>query len=467
MRQAFQQIYDQHFNLSADHHILLGLSGGVDSMVLFDLLHQLPHDLRPNLSLAHVNHQLRPEADQDYEELQAYVGQLGFPLYLATWQLDQHPLTGIEAAGRDFRYQFFAELMEELGCDTLMTAHHKSDQAETVLMRLVRGGNWRGLQAIKDRQDFRSYQLIRPLLTFSKEDIYAYAKHKGIPYWEDATNAENDYSRNRYRNLILPLLKEENPAVEDHLADLALQVQDLSQTIHQLAAEKLADCRQPSGLKRSAYLSQDRSYRRPILQLFIKQELKGSGLGLGENLLDDLMVWIEKGHSNSYKPLGQSYYMVRCYDDLCIQTHPPQVMQPPLDSSFDLSLNQWTEVSAYEKIGYFDSLSRADLRGSDLWIAVDANHVQAPLVANHRQAGDRMALKGSGYHSKKIKDIFIDQKISPQDRERAWLVRDKYDNIIWLIAIKESRWSQAYQVDKKQYIIAYRNEKGYFHDHAR
>lgn len=466
MRQSFMHIYRDQFDLSADSHILLALSGGVDSMVLFDLLRHLPDSLRPSLTLAHVNHHLRKEADQECRELRSYVEGLGYPLYVKDWQPSDHPEAGIEAAGRAVRYEFFASLVEDLNCEVVMTAHHKSDQAETVLMRLVRGGFWQTLQGIQAQQDFHGGQLLRPLLQFSKDDLYAYAQQENLLYFEDASNAENDYSRNRYRNLILPLLKEENPRVEDQLAQLAQQMQDLDKISEDWVKTHLQNCVKKGQLQRDLFLKQPAYGQFMILRHFILQRVEDPSYQLPYQLLKDVSAWVQTGRNHSYQELGAGYYLLREYNDLKLVNHRPQVKIDPSSAEFRLSLNHWVSLSAYERIACFEGWPSGQMQETDQWVAVDAQKMAPPFKINHRQAGDRMTLKGPSCHSKKIKDIMIDQKIPLKDREEVWLVRDKYDNIIWLITLKESYWSEDYQPGKNQYIIVYRNEKGQYNDNA-
>src|SRR5699024_3718936 len=146
---------------------------------------------------------------------------LQIPVYTAKWPKESHPISGTEEAARKFRYTFFSEIMGSEHADFVVTAHHQGDQVETILMRLVRGSQLDSLTGIQPSRHFYSGKLIRPLLPLSKEDLYHYAERNTLPYMEDAYNISAEFTRNRYRQVILPLLREENPQLDHHLAQFA------------------------------------------------------------------------------------------------------------------------------------------------------------------------------------------------------------------------------------------------------
>ena len=174
-----------------DHsRVVLALSGGLDSMFLFHLLSTYQEELRIELFLAHVNHKQRLESDNEEYELRKLAEQVGVPIYVAHFTGDFS-----EANARQFRYDFFREVMEKTSSTALVTAHHADDQAETIFMRLIRGVRLQHLSAIKERQTFDKGELIRPLLSFYKRDF------PEVEHFEDRTNKENHYFRNRVRNI--------------------------------------------------------------------------------------------------------------------------------------------------------------------------------------------------------------------------------------------------------------------------
>ena len=193
-------------------------------MALFRVLLDLRSELGLVLSLAHFHHQIRgAEADADQEfvrelsaehQVEFYLGQGNVPAHANAYKLS------LETAARELRHQWFTGLIEGGKADKIATAHTQDDQAETVLMRILRGTGARGLAGIAPEQ--KEKHLVRPLLTTSRKEIESYLKSLGQPWCEDATNQDVAHTRNRVRHLLLPMLEREfNPAIRQTLADLA------------------------------------------------------------------------------------------------------------------------------------------------------------------------------------------------------------------------------------------------------
>ena len=223
----FKETLDRHGLLGNDRKFLLGVSGGVDSVVLLHLMQAIPTNDRPQLSVAHINHQLREEADME----EAFVKQLArdyqLPFYSKRWEKEEHPKTGIEEAARSFRYSFFRQLMEEGEFNILMTAHHQDDQVETILMKLTRGSSLEQLVGIQFSQPFSTGYLVRPLLDVSKNELYTFAKQEQLTFVEDVSNKDLSFTRNRFRHSIIPLLKKENPLFNQQIIQFSKDLDDL------------------------------------------------------------------------------------------------------------------------------------------------------------------------------------------------------------------------------------------------
>ena len=197
---------DMQIRVDTRLHIGAAVSGGADSMVMLALL----QEAGARVSVIHVDHSIRGEAsERDCAFVKEYSEKRGLPfLYRKVDALGYAKEQGIsvELAARELRYSFFDELLSSGAVDAVALAHHMDDQAETVMMRFLRGSGVRGLRGITDRKGY-----LHPLLGCPKSDIIAYAKKHGIPYTQDATNADNEYTRNFLRNEALPLLKTRYP----------------------------------------------------------------------------------------------------------------------------------------------------------------------------------------------------------------------------------------------------------------
>ena len=195
--------------------VVLALSGGLDSMFLFHLLSTYQEELEIELILAHVNHKQRTESDWEEDELRRLADVARLPIYITSFSGEFS-----EARAREFRYDFFRKIMKEVGATALLTAHHADDQVETILMRFIRGSRLRHLIGIKENQVVDDIEIIRPLLHFHKKDFPL------IFHFEDQTNQENVYFRNRIRNRYFPDLFDlrneqlvENPFYENATRD--------------------------------------------------------------------------------------------------------------------------------------------------------------------------------------------------------------------------------------------------------
>lgn len=196
---------------TTDSTFLLAVSGGIDSMCMLHLFHQL----NLKIETAHVNYKLRgDESDADEALVRETARQLAIPFHAISPELDWNHSSGIQEAARIFRYEWFEQLRVQRQLDVIATAHHANDQAETILFNLSRGSGIRGLRGINARTN----NLIRPLLRFTRDDIAAYVETEHILFRNDHTNETNDYSRNFIRNTIVPSFLTLNPQFIQHLS---------------------------------------------------------------------------------------------------------------------------------------------------------------------------------------------------------------------------------------------------------
>ena len=213
---------EQHHIIKQKEKIILGLSGGADSVCLFHVLNVCREKYGIELFAVHVNHGIRGmQAKEDQEFVEKLCASYQVPLTVITEdvpQIAKKEKKSLEEAGRMVRYQAFRKLQKEIGADYIAVAHHKNDQAETVLHNLCRGSGVAGLVGMQTERE----GIIRPLLCVEREEIEEYLKTKGQPYQIDSTNLDNVYMRNKWRNQIIPLMsKEVNAQTVSHIADTA------------------------------------------------------------------------------------------------------------------------------------------------------------------------------------------------------------------------------------------------------
>jgi len=435
--------------------VLIALSGGVDSVVLTHLITQLPKHIRPQVNLVHINHQLREESIIEENYIRSFSEEMNIPLFTHTWDKTLHPEKDMENKAREMRYDYFDKVMEENNIPILLTAHHLGDQAETVLMKLARGGLIENKKGIELTSSFRGRKLIRPLLPFSKKELYHYAKENKLTYFEDYTNYMDVYERNRIRRSIIPKLKKENPKIQEHLYDFSKELGDLidvaAPIINQKKEELVTKENDTFLLSLIDFQREKRSMQYFILVEILKDVYKEKR-AFNKNYVEMLLNWLETGRPNSEYQLSDKWIAQRRYQDVIFKEKSKRT--PLKNHMFILNENDWTQISETEKIGFFKT--DREIKDSDLLIYCYPEDISLPITVRHRENGDKMTLKGTD-GSKKIKDIFIDQKIPPKERDNAWILEDSKGQIMWLIGYKESQLSKQSITDRINYIFIYQS----------
>lgn len=224
-----RKFVEQYRLIDKSEGIVLGLSGGADSVCLFHMLLQLKEEYSIKLYAVHVNHRIRgKEADEDEAFVKELAAKNKIPckfVHADVVELARKWKMTEEEAGRKVRYEAFEEEMKERGAKKIAVAHHANDQAETILFRMCRGSGIRGLVGMSPIRD----NIIRPLLCLEKKEIYAYLKASGQSYVEDATNVCLDYDRNRIRELVIPQLEEINSKSVAHISSLSQKLSQITE----------------------------------------------------------------------------------------------------------------------------------------------------------------------------------------------------------------------------------------------
>lgn len=427
----------QNLAIPDETPLFLAISGGVDSMVMLDLLRPfLPHHA---LTLLHVNYQLRAEAAAETAYLEKFAETHDLPFFVKYYE-EAGPFS--EEAGRKFRYAFFAEKMQP--GSVLLTAHHLDDLAETFLLKVTRGTRLEKL-GFPARRPFANGQLVRPLLSFSKAEIYQYAQYHDLTYFEDATNASRDYARNRYRLDVVPALKKENPQV-------LLSLKHLNEELVALQEKKstaLGATVTPGPLNLTSATTEH------ILQWFTLNDLVAP-----PRQLEQVVTWVKKREPQTDTIPFLNGQLKKQAGHLFWQENPPELQaeqQTPAVSqvSVPLILNQWVDLDSHEKIGLFAATVSVPLPEFAQLTTIplyQAPHF--PLICRHAEPGDTLALQKSGY-TKKVTRYFIDQKIVKNLRPKVWLVTDSLKNVLWIVPDGKSYLSSKLETDKMLYRLIY------------
>lgn len=459
MFQNFNQILQRMNLLQADKKILLAVSGGVDSIVLLKLMLSIPTTSRPEVSIAHINHQLRTEAKDEEQFVKKLADENNIPFYSFVWSKKEHPISGIEEAARNVRYAFFKKIMTEQNLDVLMTGHHQDDQVETILMKLTRGSILEQLTGIDESQTFAEGKLVRPLLSFEKQELFTFAKQQGLKFMEDESNFESNYTRNRFRNEIIPLLKKENNQFNQHIEQFSVDLKDLLEISKQSIQETynlVVDVKDDAHvIEIQAYEKLSSAYQRVLLKQLLNGLYQSNTKGYKKNYIELLMNWILHGEVNTTLDLQSDLIVKKDYHTVSFQKQKTSVEEKDnFETVIIDQVDEWVELSSTEKVGLFIyDVDKVDKTEDSLLISEE--YLNMPLTIRHRKPGDRMQYSGLN-GSKKIKDIFIDEKTPVYKRDKAWLVEDQTGEILWLISYRQKYLLTTQETDKLTYILKYR-----------
>lgn len=463
MYSEFLEKCQEDFYWKPTDRLMLAVSGGVDSMVLLDLIQRLPNVVKPWFGMVHVNHQLREASIEEEKFLVDYCKSAHIPFFVQRWPVKEQPNEGIEAAAREFRYAFFRNVLRDQQATHLLTGHHGDDQIETILMRLVRGGQLESIAGIKEQRSFYGSQLTRPLLPYSKKMLYQYSQERSLVFFEDETNKSLDYTRNRYRHQIVPLLKKENTQVLTHFSEFSSDLQDVITVAKKeiekntaiLCTEKNPFCWE---LDIHLFLTFEPAMKRQVMQALFNKLFKNEASEFGRKHQRQIIQLIENDKPNSQLDLPGNWIGKKVYQTFYFLKEQEKLAEKneKIASTLLLNLGEWLTLPGGGRIGLFEATKeRAVSNQTKQFIWLDPTSVQLPLKVRNRKPGDRMTLKGLQNGSKKIKDLFIDQKIPLNKRDEALLVTDSKEEIIWLVEYKESRLSIVPETDKIHYILIY------------
>ncbi|GHP13160.1 tRNA(Ile)-lysidine synthase [Lentilactobacillus fungorum] len=430
----FNQLIDQNHWWRAHQKVVVAVSTGVDSMTLLYLLAHLKRRL-PTIIVAYVDHQLRQASQLETAFIQKLCQEQGFKLAMTTWPKAEHPAHGIEAAARKFRYNFFMQVLADNQAQYLLTAHHGDDLIETVVMKLIRGGQLTSLAGIDEQRSFGDAMLIRPLLRFSKKAIRQFAERHKIRWFEDETNQDLTIQRNRIRHQVVPMLKKENPQLIAHVFDYSTQIQTTTRALDELLAQVIKQvCRLSVGeasIDLNVFDTYSVAVKMSILKEIMMAKLKIVDVSTQQlynilELVDDLQ-----------KPQGEidlahGWRAIKSYQQLIITKKSlNQITSSKTDERFMVVLERWYSLANGYRFGIFlNRPSKTELKVTEF----NLTPADLPLVAKPAQPGDRLLLKGGG--SQKVSRVLINAKIANQARKRTMVLQTARQQIVAVLGVK-------------------------------
>jgi len=425
-----------HDMVCSGDRIVVAVSGGPDSVCLLSALHALSAELGISLHIAHLDHQFRgAESSEDAAfvaelshrmSLPASIEKIDVPAYCRERGLSA------QAGAREVRYAFLHRIARSVGASRIATGHTADDQAETLLMRIIRGAGTSGLAGIPPVRG----SVIRPLIRVTRDDVLDYLRVAGLSSRSDSSNANTVYLRNRIRRDVLPLLRKFNPRIVETLAREASLLRDEDKALRALLDERLpAVCFREQNrvvIQNNSFSGAPPALKRRIMRH--AAELAGRDpAGISSVRIEEALAFMAHAQSGRSMHLAPGIILAREYDRFLVTTAAVQgavrreLAAPGVTSVPEFGLDVC--IRGLEQGG---APSDKNYR----WQAVfDYDKIRAPLTVRNRIPGDRFCPAGMGGRHKKVHDFFIDEKVPRLERDRVPLLCAG-DDILWIIGYR-------------------------------
>lgn len=441
--------------ISAGDRIVLGLSGGADSVCLLILLLDIGDRLgicSKDIFAVHINHGIRgQEADEDEAFARDLcqskgVSFISFHKDIVGYAKELN--MSVEEAGRKFRYQCFESVSEEQGCTKIAVAHNKNDMAETVIFNMLRGT---GLKGMAGMQPVRG-KIIRPILNITRAEILDYLSEKEQDYRNDSTNDGVDYDRNKIRHIILPAMMDINKGAVNHICHMALEAGNSYSYIHDMAMEDYNGVSQEDDYGRAVTLDVNELYKySPVLQEHLIHEAIGDVAGKKKDITrKHVMSVVGLLYQETGKQVELPYGIRarRSYDNLIISDKPDNIE----DYSYRVDPEGCYDIPGHGCIKFkiMDYNQDVEISKKIYTKMLDYDKIKDTLYLRTPQDGDYIVID-SGGSTKKLTRVFIDNKVDRQLRG-SWPVLACGNQLIWVVGL---RFSEAYKIDEGTKRVLY------------
>lgn len=409
--------------------IAIALSGGVDSIVLFHLLVTEYKDSYKELVVFHINHGLRQESYEEAEFVEKFVKDFDVKFYkeeLNMLDIERDSHTSEEMLARELRYQAFNKMAKLEGVTKLLTAHHKNDQVENILMRLLTGRSIDHSLAICEEVEMAGLTIYRPLLNSLKAELEEYAKENNLHYYVDATNFDTDYTRNNIRHNIVPLLNDINSGSFDNLINFANYYQNINNNLKKAILSNkdnyiFSRDEDKISLVKDKFLELNEEEMYFLLKDLITDEL--GVFDIKQKAIFDVVSSLKKNSGNKSYDLKNNLKIISQYETLYIH----KIEKKCYNDKIEIIIDKICEESVYE---FYQNkfIISTDAKDSEIGF----NKSELPLLVTIKKEGDRVR---RGEINKKLSRIFIDEKIPKELRDTLPVIRNNKGEVLGVLGI--------------------------------
>ena len=430
--------------------VILGVSGGADSVCMLHLLNSIKEDLGIELTVVHVNHGIRGiEAEQDAEFVEHISKKLGVEckiFHIDIRAIAREKKMSEEEAGRIERYAVFESVAEEVGANKIAVAHNLNDNSETVLFNLFRGSGLKGMTGIPVKRG----KIIRPLLCLTRKEIEEYLEKHRLDYCIDSTNKETEYSRNKLRLEILPYIKENiNSKADEHIVNTAEGLREVYDYIECQTNEAYEEC-----VRNNIILNKAKNLPSVILKEVIRRWIFKNTGSLKDITAIHIGMVVSLLNNNVSKKIEIPYSQIikKGYEGIEFEEgeNAKEIVQQILLEDNKINQVEHFSVSLWETGISKDNIP--DLMYTK-WFDYDKIN---KLLLRNRQPGDYIIVDEKG-SKKKLKDYFIDQKVPREKRDEILLLADG-SHIVWIVGYRISEYFKVSDETKNIIKIAYDKE---------
>lgn len=440
MLEQVQRTVEEFHMTDPGDKIIIGVSGGADSVCLLLVLQELTEELGIQLHVVHVNHLLRREAEEEEAYVRSLCEKMGIPCTVFRKDMEAYAReTGcsLEEAGRNYRYACFEQVRAEEQAQKIAVAHHQNDRAETVLFHMIRGTGMRGLGGIPAVRG----RIIRPLLQVSRREIEAYLEEKQILYYTDASNASDEYSRNRIRNQVLPLLVNLNEKAVSHITEVSGLAQEYWTYVEMQAQELEPDFVTVHGdyqeLKAEGFRKLPGLVQRHLVYRMLSRAA-GSVRNLEQIHVEQLLNLLNQGAGRQIS-LPYGLVGIRTYGGLEVRTGTAGTeKETAAMAPVKIRIPGITPIEGIGRLEctILNSIPNGEISKKTYTKMLDYGKINSTLCIRNPMYGDYFIVNRQGEH-KKLSRFFIDNKVPREERESALVLAEGH-RICWIIGMRIS-----------------------------